>query len=82
MYQDYQGLPRRFYKEQCKEGEERADKRNFGRITSLVDRFEVLRRDALRESVYKIKWRERVARSVAPQRSQDFGKDARGKDPL
>ena len=69
MYQDYQGLPRLFYKEQCKEGEERADERNVGRITSLVDRFEVLRRDALRESEYKIKCRERVARSLAPQRS-------------
>ena len=27
MYQDHQGLPRRFYKEQCKEGEEGADKK-------------------------------------------------------
>ena len=26
MYQDHQGLPRRFYKEQCKEGEEGGDK--------------------------------------------------------
>ena len=69
MYQDYQDLPRRFYKEQFKEGEEGADKRNVGRITSLVESVEVLRRDALRESEYKIKWRERVARSVAPQRS-------------
>ena len=28
-------LPRQFYKEQCKEGEEGADKRSFGRIISL-----------------------------------------------
>ena len=35
MYQDHQGLPRRFYKEQCKEGEEGADKRSVGKTTSL-----------------------------------------------
>ena len=35
MYQDHQGLPRRFYKEQCKEEEEEADKRSVGRTTSL-----------------------------------------------
>ena len=35
MYQDHQGLPRRFYKEQCKEGEEGADKRSVGRTISL-----------------------------------------------
>ena len=38
-----QGLPRQFYREQCKESEEEADKRSVGRITS-VDRVEVLRR--------------------------------------
>ena len=35
MYQDQQGLSRQFYKEQCKEGEEGADKRSVGRIISL-----------------------------------------------
>ena len=35
MYEDQQGLPRQFYKEQCKEGEEGANKRNMRRITSL-----------------------------------------------
>ena len=35
MYQDHQGLPRQFYKEQCKKGEEGADKRSVGRIISL-----------------------------------------------
>ena len=35
MYQDQQGLPRQFYKEQRKKGEEGADKRNVGRIISL-----------------------------------------------
>ena len=35
MYQDHQGLPRRFYKEQCKEGEKGADKRRVGKATSL-----------------------------------------------
>ena len=35
MYQDRQGLPRRVYKEQCKEGEEGADKRSVGRTTLL-----------------------------------------------
>ena len=36
MYQDNQGLPRQFYKEQCKEGEEGADQRSTaGRIISL-----------------------------------------------
>ena len=29
------GLQRQLYKEQCKEGEEEADKRSVGRITSL-----------------------------------------------
>ena len=33
------------------------------------DRVEVLKVGALREAENKIKWRERVARSVAPQRS-------------
>ena len=32
MYQDHQGLTKRFYKEQCEEGEEGADKR---KTTSL-----------------------------------------------
>ena len=35
MYQDQQGLPRQFYKEQCKEGKEEADKRSVGIIISL-----------------------------------------------
>ena len=35
MYQDHQGLPRQFYKEQSKEGEEGSDKRSVGRIISL-----------------------------------------------
>ena len=35
MYQDHQGLQRQFYEEQCKEGEEGADKRSVGRIISL-----------------------------------------------
>ena len=35
MYQDQWGLPRQFYKAQCKEGEEEADKRSDGGITSL-----------------------------------------------
>ena len=33
--QHQKGLSRQFYKEQCKEEEEEADKRNVGRITSL-----------------------------------------------
>ena len=33
--QDHQGFPRQFYKEQCKEGEEGADKRSVVRIISL-----------------------------------------------
>ena len=35
MYQDQQGLPRQFYKEKRREGEEEADKKCVGRITSL-----------------------------------------------
>ena len=38
MYQDHQGLQRQLYKElkeQCKEGEEGANKRRVGRIISL-----------------------------------------------
>ena len=63
MYQDKQGLPRQCYKEQFKEGVEGANKRGVGRITGLKFC------DTLKESENKIKWRERVARSVAPQQS-------------
>ena len=35
MYQDKLGLPRQFYKEQCMDGEEGANKRSIGRITGL-----------------------------------------------
>ena len=35
MYQGKRGLPRQFYKEQYKEGEEGANKRGVGRITGL-----------------------------------------------
>ena len=35
MYQDHQGFPRQFYKEQCKEGEEGANKRSVGRTKTL-----------------------------------------------
>ena len=58
MYQDKQGLLRQFYKEQCKGREEGANKRRVGRITGL--KFS----DTVRESENKIKWRERVARSI------------------
>ena len=61
MYQGKRGLPRQFYKEQYKEGEEGANKRGVGRITGL--KFCA----TLRESENKIKWKERVARSVVPQ---------------
>ena len=59
MYQDHQG----FYKEQCKEGEEGAEKRGLGRITSMSGQGCVC--DALSEAENKTKWREKVARSVA-----------------
>ena len=59
MYQDKQGLPRQFYKEQCKKGEEGANKRSVGRLTGFKFYNTVI------ESENKIKWRERVARSVA-----------------
>ena len=65
MYQDQQGLPRRFYKEQSKEGEEGADKRSIGKIMSLSGQF----CDTLREAENKIKWRERVAGFMALQQS-------------
>ena len=50
MYQDKKGLPRQFYKEQCKVGvaEEGANKRVVGRITGLEFC------DTLRESENKI----------------------------
>ena len=48
MYQDKQGLPRQFYKEQCKVGEEGANKRSVGRMTGLKFC------DTLRESKNKI----------------------------
>ena len=35
MHQDQQGVLRQFCREQCKEEEEEADKRNVWRITSL-----------------------------------------------
>ena len=67
-FQDQEGLPRQFYRAQCKTGEEEADKRSDGRITSLSGQGWSSARP-LRESENKIKWRERVASSVAPQRS-------------
>ena len=72
MYQDHQGLPRRFYKEQCKEGGKRGCQKkrwekNIAEWTGL--KFY----DAVREAENKIKWRERVATSVAPQRSLTTG---------
>ena len=36
MFQDQQGLPRQFYKEQCTKGEEEADRRRVGKVTSLI----------------------------------------------
>ena len=68
MYQDHQGLQRQFYEEQCKEGEEGADKRRVGRITSLSGQG-LKFCNAVREAENKIKWRERVTMSVVPQRS-------------
>ena len=73
MYQDHQGLPRRFYKEQCKEGEEGTDERSVGRITSLNGQGWSFAIDAVREAENKIKWRERDATPVAPQRSLTTG---------
>jgi len=68
IYQDQQDLPRQFYKEQCKDGEERAAKRRIARIISLSGKG-LKFCDALRESENIIKWSERVAKSVVPQRS-------------
>ena len=72
MYQDHQGLPRRFYKERCKEGEEGAPQKkrwenNIAEWTGLKFC------DSVREAENKIKWRERVATPVAPQRSLTTG---------
>ena len=53
MYQDQHGLPRQFYKEQCKEGEEGADKRSVGRIISEWTGLRFC--SALREAENKIK---------------------------
>ena len=58
MYQDQQGLPRQFYKEQRKEGEEGVEKRSVGRIISL-SRTGLKFCNALREVEDKIKWRKR-----------------------
>ena len=69
MYQVHQDLQRRFYKEQCKEGEEGADKKSVGRTISLNGQG----CDAVREAEDKIKWREKVATSVALQRSLTTG---------
>ena len=69
MYRGHQGLPRQFYKEQCKEGEEGADKKSVGN-------------NAAREAENKIKWRERVAMYVAPQRSLSTGEHTHALDSL
>ena len=63
-----QGLQRQFYKEQCKEGEEGANKRSVGRITSLSrQRWSfVMPKERLAEN--KIQWRERVAKSFLNHR--------------
>ena len=71
MCQDHQGLPRQFYKEQCKEGEEGADQRSVGRIISEWTGLKFC--NAIREAENKIKWRERFAMSVACQRSLTMG---------
>ena len=71
MCQDHQGLPRQFYKEQCKEGEEGADQRSVGRIISEWTGLKFC--NATREAENKIKWGERFAISVAPQRSLTMG---------
>ena len=69
MYRGHQGLPRQFYKEQCKEGEEGADKKSVGN-------------NAAREAENKIKWSERVAMYVAPQRSLTTGEHTHALDSL
>ena len=55
QYQDHQGLPRRFYKEQCKEGEEGTDKRSVGRTISIAEWTGLKFCDAVREAENKIK---------------------------
>ena len=59
MYQDHQSLPRRFYKEQCKEGEEGGDKgKRWEKKIAKQTKLKFC--DAVREAENKIKWRERV----------------------
>ena len=36
MFQDQHGLPRQFYKEQCTEGEEEAERGRVGKVASLI----------------------------------------------
>ena len=68
MYQDQQGLPRQFYKKKEQGGRRKG--RQKTRWESNISEWTGLKFcDALRESENKIRWRERVARSVTPQRS-------------
>ena len=53
----------------CKEGEEGAYKGSVGRTISLHEWTGLKFCGAPKEAENKINWRERVARSVAPQRS-------------
>ena len=64
--QDQWDLPRQLYKIQCKEREERGRQKKRWENTILIGhglRFCAV----LRESENKIKWRERVARFIAPR---------------
>ena len=58
-------MPRQFYKEQCNDGEEKK-KRSENNISEKTG---LKFCNAIRDYENRIKWREKFARSVAPQRS-------------
>ena len=67
MYQDQQGLPRQSYKEIIVQGGRRRgeQKKNWeNNISEWISGLKFC--IALKESENKIKWRERVARSMEP----------------
>ena len=73
MYQDHQGLPRRFYKEQCKEGDQRRGRQKKRWENNVGEWIGLKFCHAIREAEDKIKWRERVANVCGAPTVIDYG---------
>ena len=61
MYQDHQVLPRRFYKEHCKEGDRCRGRQKKRWVNNIAEWTWLKFCHTVREAEDKIKWRERVA---------------------